>query len=448
MSDRPRVVVTGMGIVTSIGHDLPSFTNALRRGDCGIDTLNSLSSAQTPPQVGAEIRDFSWESFVQSLNGSDSAIRSRALKVLKNAPDSTRLSACSAIQAYRSAGLNEKEVAAEEIGLIVAGNNISQKYIAEAWKKFQQVPDYINPRFAISFFDTKQVGCVSEILRIHGLGFTVGGASASGNLAILNGLRWVESGAVRYLLVCGACAEFTALELQAFSILGAMSGETFSADPRQACRPFDRRHDGFVYGQGTACIVLESAASARARGAQVFGEVAGAGMILDGNHLAQPSVKGEAKAMLRAIADGGIEVSDVDYVNAHGSSSPLGDEYECAALREVFGVGGKRPWVNSTKSLTGHCMYAAGVIELIACAVQVNHGFLHPNLNLEEPIAADLRFVGQRAQPAELDYALSNSFGFGGINSSVLLKKWRSESADDFRPGPAASGGGIVASRN
>jgi malonyl-ACP decarboxylase len=313
------------------------------------------------------------------------------------------------------------------MGIIVAGNNINQKFIIDNYKKYLKEPEYINPLYAISYADTDLMASISEILAIKGLGYTVGGSSASGNLGIYNAYHLVKHGYVKACLAVGALADFSELELQAFSILGAISCNKYNEHPQKASRPFDKNHKGFVYGQGSGCILLESLENALKREANILGEVIGASIVLDGNHLSNPSLEGEARAMSKAVAEANIDIADIQYINTHGTSSPLGDETELAAIKAIFKDRIKDIYINSTKSMVGHCIYSAGIIELIATILQMNEGFLHPNLNLDEPIDPDFLFVGKQMQKANIEYALSNSFGFGGFNSSIALNKYLKE---------------------
>ncbi len=427
---RPRVVVTGLGVVTSIGHDAGSFGEGLRRGACGVGRIegttasaSASTSASTSVRVAARVRDFSWQRYVGGLEGRAAPLGARARKILANAPEGPRLAACVALQAFLDARLDEVPVAAEETGVVVAGSNLAPRYSSEASEKFRQT-GRVNPKYAIWALDSSQVGCVSEILGARGIGLTAGGASGSGNVAVWSAVRALRAGDARCVLVCGASADLGPLDLEAYGLLGAALTESFEDEPERASRPFDQRHRGFVWGEGAAGLVLETAESAEERGVKVLCEIAGTSLVLDGTHLPSPSEEGEARAMRGALAEAGLDPSEVGYVNAHGSSSPLGDACECAALRAVFDPS--RPWVNSTKSLTGHCLNAAGLVELVACALQLDQGFLHPNRNLEAPIDPSLRFVGSRAEPVEESWALSNSFGFGGFNSSVLLHRLES----------------------
>lgn len=423
MRTQQRVVLTGMGVVTSIGHNVASFAVALRHGFCGISWLRRLPTDKISVKIGAEIQDFDWRQSLEAVPGADPGLITRSRKILNRAPESTRLSASAAAQALAHSGLLASPPAAERIGLIVAGSNLHQRYIHENGARFRAEPEYINPSYALSFLDTSQVGCLSEMFALHGMGYTVGGASASGNVALYHAWQWIRTGVLDACVVVGASADFSEIELQAFSILGAASGEPYTTPPGQACRPFDRDRTGFVLGEGSGCVVLENLDSARRRGAGLLGELRGASLVLDGNSRPNPDLEGEIRAMRTALREAGVEAADIGYVNAHGTASVLGDQVECEALASVFGDHLARLPVNSTKSLTGHCMFAAGIIEFIACALQMNDGFIHPNLNLMNPLDTRFHFAGATARPLEAKLALSNGFGFGGFNSSLVLGK-------------------------
>jgi malonyl-ACP decarboxylase len=411
-----------MGVICSVALAVPDFVRALREGRCGITHL-PVSEKQTV-QIGALIQDFRWRDYLNVLETEEPVLCARARKVLNNTTDSTRLSACAAIQAFGRAQLGEREEPGMDCGIIVAGSNLSQDYIVENWTRFQET-GHANPRYALSFSDSNQLGCLSEILAIRGPGLTVGAAAASGNAALFQAFHWIRSGIVQRCVVVGACAPFSVLEREAFAAIGAACCGKWRNDPAQACRPFDEAHEGFVWGQGSACVVLESAN--RERDHLVSGEIAGASLLLDGNHLPEPTVEGEICAMKNALASAGLGPEHIGYVNSHGTSSVLGDRIECAAIKSVFRDHIASVWINSTKSLTGHCFSASGVIELIASVLQLNHGFAHPNRNLDHPIDQELRFVGDSPEPITAEYALSNGFGFGGINSTVVVKRGLSD---------------------
>jgi malonyl-ACP decarboxylase len=409
------VAVTGMGIVCSIARDLPAFNEAIRAGRSGIVRANSSNGVR----FGATLQDFEFNTWLEPLKLVAPALFQKARKILINTTVSTRWSVCAAIQAVLNAGLKTFEEGASACGLIVAGSNLAQNYFSKNWHTFSTT-GHINPRYAISFWDTNQLGCLSEILSVRGPGVTIGGGAASGNAALFQAFHWLNAGLVERCLVVGAGIEFSELELEGFAVLGAMVSDGLNIEPDRACRPFDRSHSGFVFGEGSAAVILARPESALQ--SSVLAEIAGASLVLEGNHLPEPSADGEVRAMQAALAAANISPDQIGYLNAHGTATPLGDSTECAAIRTVFKDKTRDLLINSTKSLTGHCFSASGLIELVACVLQLNGDFAHPNRNLENPVDPNLHFVGTQAESLATDYALSNGFGFGGINSAVVVK--------------------------
>jgi malonyl-ACP decarboxylase len=415
-----RVVVTGMGTISAIGQNVKDYEQSLRLGRCGIDTLKSREGSVT---IGAEIAEFSLETQLQQFAELPKDLIQSAYYATKRSSSALQTSLVSALEAWENAQLHSKPISKERLGIVVAGHNLTQQYQYDNYPKFQQTPEYLSPRYPLHFMDTDHVGTLSEIFQILGEGFTVGGASASGNVAIIKGYQLIQLGIVDACLVVGAMADLSPMELQGFYNLGAMGGKYFVDEPKKACRPFDKDHEGFIYGQASACLILESQKSATGRGVQAVAEILGGALVLDGNRLADPSEKSEIRAMESALHQAQIKVNEIDYLNTHGTSSPLGDEIEIKAIRQVFQNHFSRLWINSTKGLTGHCLYSAGVVETIATIIQMQAGFIHPNMNLDHPIDSTARFSGSVSTPAQIETAMSNSFGFGGINSSILLKK-------------------------
>jgi malonyl-ACP decarboxylase len=335
-----------------------------------------------------------------------------------------------ALEAWESAGLHEAPVPTDRVGLVVAGNNLNGRQAHERLLAHRESPGRVPGRYALHMLDTDHVGTVSQVLGITGEGYTIGGGSASGNVGIISGTRLVASGAVDACLVVGALTDLSPTESQAFANLGAMAVPQGLDHPLPG-GPFDESRRGFAYGQGAGCLVLESAASAARRGAPALGVVAGFDQRLDGNALADPSLDGEIATMTAALRMAGVSARDLGYVNAHGSGSALGDETEARALRAVLGSSAGTVPVNATKGLTGHCLSAAGVIEAIVTLVQLRDRFLHPNHALSRPVDPALRFVGPVAEATDAEIALSNAFGFGGFDTSVVLA--RSADADAWR---------------
>jgi malonyl-ACP decarboxylase len=415
-----RVVVTGMGVVTAAGLGVADFCTALKAGRTGIQAVPAM--ADLPLKIGAFLRDFRVEDALANVNDLPDDLHHKAQTVSRRAPLAIQASVVSAVQAWQQAQLPKTKLDPARISLVVAGQNLNRHESYTMQQKHQASLEYLPPRYALQFLDTDQVGTISELLGIRGEGMTVGGASASGNLALIQGCRLIQWGVADLCLVVGALMNLSPLEIQALQATGALGGQTF-ADASKACRPFDRDRDGFIYGQGSGCIILESEASARRRDVPSFAEIVGYGMNLDANRLPDSNAAGEARAMEQALRTADLEPGDLSYINTHGTASVLGDATEVTAIQELFGPAASAIWLNSTKSLTGHCLTAAGVIEAIATLLQMNEHFLHPNLNLENPLDSTCRFVGRQSQPATIELAMSNSFGFGGINSAIVFKK-------------------------
>lgn len=411
---RRDVAIVGRGVLCGLGQGVEAYAAALREGQSSIRVR--ADAAPREPRLAAQVAGFDLEAWLSTLQASAPEIWVKARRVLKNAPRATRLSAMAAVEAWREAGPSAGEP--ERTGLIVAGSNLNQDYIAENTLVIARDGRRPNPKYALSYSDSNHVGSVSELLGLRGPGSTVGAASASGNAALFHAWHWVRGGVVDRCLVLGASTTLAAAELEGFSILGAAS---LAETPEQGCLPFDRAANGFVWGEGAAAVILERADLARARKARIYGHLLGASLLLDARHGPEPSAEAEARAMHAALLAAGLGSDTVDYVNAHGTGSPPGDQAECEALRAIFGSSPVRPFINATKALTGHCLSSAGIIEVLACLLQMDGGFVHGNPRLEKPIDEQLRFVGRRAEPARLRVALSNGFGFGGFNSSVVI---------------------------
>lgn len=401
------VAISGMGVLAANGEDVPHFSESLRAGRAGLFTMN-----------GAELADVAYEDRL-ARTGASEAIIHTARRLAGRAPRSLQASIIVALQAWRDSQLDDAPIDPDRVGLVVAGNNISPAYGYTIHEQYRERLAFVPPRYALHALDTDHVGAISALLPIRGVGFSMGGASASGNLGLLAGRRMILAGDVDVCLVIGALVDLSPLERQALTSLGALGGKTRSL--AQGCQPFDRQAEGFVPGMGAACLVLESPEHCAVRGANQHGVLAGGAMVLDGNRNPDPSVDGELTAMRKALRSAGFKAEDVDYLNAHGTASPLGDATELSAVAQLFGRNG--PWLNATKGLTGHCLGAGGVVEAVATLIQLRDGFLHPNPWLANPIRVDCRLVGPVTINQTLTRAMSNAFGFGGINTSIVLTR-------------------------
>ncbi len=415
--DQDRAVcVTGIGVTTSAGRGLDAFTQALRDGTSGIRRRKDAI-----PELGGFLAEGGFETELAGLNAPPGWV-AKARNLGRRAPRSVQCSLLVALEALARAGLLEGMPGeAERVAVIVGGQNISAGYHFAMFEKFRREPSFLPPSYGLHFLDTDQVGTVSELCGARGEGSTAGGASASGNVALIQGARLIRAGGADVCLVVGAMADLSPVEAHALEQLGALGSRRWREEPARACRPFDAKRDGFIYGQGAACLILESRAGAARRGAPRYGTLAGGAICLDANRSSDLNSQGAARAMRGALQDAGVAVDKIDYINAHATASRLGDGREVEAIKDVLQGRVGEVWINATKELTGHCLWAAGVVEAAATLIQLRGGFLHPNPNLDEPIDGECRFVGPETRQAACTTALSNSFGFGGINTSVVL---------------------------
>ncbi|MEM9487726.1 MAG: beta-ketoacyl synthase N-terminal-like domain-containing protein [Myxococcota bacterium] len=420
-----RVFITGMGVLCSLARSIDELSAALQAGRSGIGR-SVTRDANRDDRIEAAIGELSFPGLLAGLPGLGDPLRERARRAARRAPLHVQATVLAALQAWVDSQLERASVAGEAVSIVATSAGGMQGYHHDAFIKYQAEPDYLWPRYALHGLATDPVATISEVLAIRGEGMTVSGASASGNVAIIKAARLIEHGLAEVCLVLGTPTFLSPVAWQAFRAVGALGGKRFGEQPDRACRPFDRDHEGFIPGQGAGCVILESQASVERRGvkptAQLI-EYLGGAICLDGNRQADPSEEGEARAMQQCLVRAGLAPSDVDYINTHGTSSPLGDHTEIRALKHIFGDEARRIWLNSSKSLIGHCLFSAGVLEAIMCAVQMRGEFAHPNLNLLAPIADGVRWCGPAAQPAHIDVALSNSFGFGGLSTAILLAR-------------------------
>lgn len=411
MTQLHEVVVTGLGVVTAIGDDVDSFTDALRRGHQGI-TERPGHDGQAPVHVAAApILDIG--QVLDRMGPTPTADRARAARVLAGVSVSLRRAVAAACEAWRGAGLAERGVPHERSGIVVGGTNLTLDHFTTAQIAAQRSPNYVRPTTALRVLDTDHVGVISHVLPIHGEGLVAGGASASGNLAVATAARMVALGDLDVCLVVASSPELTAVEAAAYRNIGALA-----VGPPGA--PFTAARCGFVPATAAAAVVLERAGGpGQAEPVRLRSWFAA----LDGNSFANPSLAGEVAAMRSALERAGVRPGDVDYVNAHGSGSLVGDETEAQAIATVFGTGDGAPVVNATKALVGHALGAAGLVELVATVVQLASGFVHPHPGEPDPALPPCRFAGPTARPAGLRVAVTNGFGFGGFNSALVLSR-------------------------
>ncbi|HEY6797886.1 MAG TPA: beta-ketoacyl synthase N-terminal-like domain-containing protein [Kineosporiaceae bacterium] len=415
------VVVTGLGIVSSIGTDVAAFAASLRAGRSGVVTSPGPGGE---PVLSAPLTGFAFPDCLHAVAGLDGALRSAVRKAGHRAPVWIQAALHAATQAWLDAGLERGHVAPDRVGVVVGGNNVTTGYALGQRDVFAREPRYLPTRYPLHVEDTHQVGAVSQALGITGEGCTVGASSSSGNAAVLHAARMVTSGAADACLAIGALHRLDPQARAALGALGVLAPGPAAADGFRGPvhpRPFDADRAGLVPGEAAACVVIEAVDVVRHRCQPPRAVLAAAAQVLDANSLSSPDPAGEARAVRVALDRAGVAPDEVGYVNAHATATPSGDDAEAAALADVFGRPGPGPWVNATKALVGHTLSAAGVVEAVATVVQLEGGFVHPNPHLDRPAGTRLRLVGRQAEEVRVRWAVSNSFGFGGFNSCLVL---------------------------
>ncbi|WP_188112073.1 beta-ketoacyl synthase N-terminal-like domain-containing protein [Aquimarina sp. RZ0] len=412
-----NIVVTGMGVITPIGIGLDSFSEALRKETANFSTISFEKNAALYKYPIAKIVDFDFRKQIEKIN-LDSDLINKAKK-LRHISKSNAFGIYCALEAWNDSGLT-RGFDLTRIAIVSCGSNTQQSTLQDIQEKYADKLQFLNPNYGLNFFDTDLIGILSELLGVKGEGHSISAASASGNMGIIQGSRLIASNEYDVVIVVAPLMDISLYEYQGFTALGAMSRIEKNSKISNIYRPFDDRHNGFVYGQSAGCLILESKESVLNRGGEFYGSIEGYGINLDANRNPNPSKEGEQKAMQSALKNAGICSKQIDYVNTHGSGSIVGDLTEVEAL---LSIGLENVKANSTKSLIGHSLSASGLVESIASLIQIQEGFLHPTHNLEKAISDDIDWIKNTPRKMNINYAMNNSFGFGGINTSIIIKK-------------------------
>ncbi len=406
-----------MGALTPIGNDVPTLWDSIAAGRSGIDRITLFDPARVDSKIAGEIRGFDPE-----------AVMPR--KEIRRNDRYVHYAWAAVVEAMRDAGLPNPitdELAAGRIGVIIGtgigGINTMIRDIIEA---HVDGVEKVGPFLVTAMIPDMAAGYVAIYANARGPNFATVSACSSSNHAIGSALNIIRRGDADLMIAGGAEAGIGEIPIAAFSAMRALSTR-FNAEPTRACRPFDARRDGFVMADGAGIVVLEALEHAAARGARIHAEVVGYAATDDASHITLPAPggRGAEQSMRLALADAGLGVEAVDYINAHGTSTPPNDRSETAAIKTLFGEHAYRVPVSSTKSMTGHLMGAGGGVEAIACVMAMQHGLLPPTINYENPDPeCDLDYVPNVARPAPIRVAMSNSFGFGGHNATIVLTRW------------------------
>jgi 3-oxoacyl-[acyl-carrier-protein] synthase II len=412
MSMKRRVVITGFGLLTPIGKDPEAFWSGLVAGKSGVRSITRFDPSGYPTTIAAEIDGF------DPLDYMD---RKEARRMDRFA----QYGLAAARQALERSGLKIEGQEAERVGVMVGTGSGGLDMIQREYARvLTQGPNRLSPYLAPAMLANMASGEIAVATGARGISAAVVTACATGSSCIGEGMRAIQHGTADVVLAGGAEAPITPLGLAAFSKIRALSRR--NDDPQRACRPFDRDRDGFVAGEGAGVVVLEEADHARRRGATIYAELVGYGSSTDAYHITAPDPEGAGavRAMRLAFADAGMTPDQVEYINAHGTGTRFNDAIEAAAIKKVFGERARHIPINSIKSMIGHLLGAAGAVELIASIQALQHGIIPPTLNCDHPEDSDLDFVPHWARRRDIRAAMSNSFGFGGHNVSLIIKRW------------------------
>ena len=403
-----RVAVTGLGAVTPLGNDVPTMWEAALEGRSGIDWIRSFDASEFPVRIAAEVKDFD-------------ATTAASPKEVRKLDRNVLLALGAAREAMGDAGLNGFDPT--RVGVVFGSAIGGFLGVMEQHEVLQERgPERVSPNFLPNVLVDSASGQIAISLGIRGPNYAVVSACATGSHAVGEAAELIKRGDADVVLAGGTEACMHPLILAGFCAMRGLVAE--EEEPARASRPFDATRAGFVMGEGAGVLVLEELEAARARGATIYAEVLGYGASNDAHHMAQPDPDaiGVSEMMRAALRRAGIEPEQVGYINAHGTSTPLGDAAETKAIKDVFGDHAYDLAVSSTKSMMGHCFGAAGAIEAMMCVLAIHHGVLPPTINYREPDpVCDLDYVPNEAREAHVDVALSNAMGLGGHNGCVLV---------------------------
>ncbi|WP_317897855.1 beta-ketoacyl-[acyl-carrier-protein] synthase family protein [Aurantibacillus circumpalustris] len=422
-----RVVITGMSINTPIGDTLDEFINNMMDGKSAVTKWDTLDTSKIYAKVGGDLGNYDVVAKIKSYKGRiPEATYDRLIKLGSKSPLSIGISLLIAVEAFLDSGYIGSLEDGNNVATIIAGHNLNQKYTFENHDEFNEEPEFIDGLFALNGLDTHHVGSVTDVLQLHGPAYTVGAACASGNVALRCAVDEIQSHDVKVAAVVGPILDFSPLDLQGMCILGAITYKSFNEEPQRASRPYDTQREGFVPSHGAACLIVEDLEHALARGAKIYAEILGVESSSDGCHLPQPSQIGQSRLMKRLLKNANVKPEEVDYINVHATSTPLGDLTELRSIKDVFGDHCKTLKINAPKSILGHTCWSAATVETVAAILQMNRNELHPSINIDnlDP-EVDVDVCRGERKKHNIDIFLKNSFGFGGLNSISLIKKYK-----------------------
>jgi len=410
-----RVVVTGLGVISAVGNDVPSFWQALKNGKSGIGELKNFDASKFDSHIAGEVKGF------------DPSLYGMTSKDIRRMDKFVQYAVAAATQAIKFSGLALDKEDRTRIGVIIGSGIGSLHIIEEEYRVYlDKGPSKLSPFLIPMLIVNEASGHVAITFGLKGPNSCVATACASGSHAIGDAFKILERGDAEVMVCGGTESCITILGVGGFCALKALS--TRNDEPEKASRPFDRERDGFVIAEGCGLVIMETLEHARKRKALILAEITGYGMSCDAYHITAPDPEGEgaARAMKEALKDALVNPEEVDYINAHGTSTKLNDKIETLAIKIALGTHAKKTMVSATKSMTGHLLGAAGGVEFIACCLAIKDGVVPPTINYEYPDPeCDLDYVPNTARKAEVDVCMSNSLGFGGHNATLVVRKFK-----------------------
>lgn len=407
-----RVVITGMGAITPIGNSVDEFWAGVRQQKVGIDFITRFDASDYKAKLAAEVKNFDAKNYMD-------------FKMAKRMETFSQYAVAAAGEAIADAGLDMADEDAYMAGTSVSSGIGSLDAMEREHKKLlEKGPSRINPLLVPLMITNMAAGNVAIAFGLKGKSLNVVTACASGTNAVGEGYRSIQSGEADIMVSGGTESAVTPIGIGGFAALTALSAST---DPNRASIPFDRDRSGFVMGEGAGILVLEELEHAKKRGAHIYAEITGYGCSNDAFHITSPAEDGSgaARAMTNAMNEAGVRPADIDYINAHGTSTHHNDLFETRAIKLAFGEDAYGVKISSTKSMVGHMLGAAGAVECIACVKTIQDGYIHPNVGLENTEdELDLDYVKGKGIESDVTYVMSNSLGFGGHNASIILKKY------------------------
>src|SRR5438270_7411258 len=418
-SDR-RVVITGLGVVTPVGNDLETFWKNLVKGKSGIGRIQTFDTANYDCKIGGEVRDFDPKNFFNNV------------KDVRRTDRFVQLAMAAAKMSIQDSGVDLAKVNRDRFGVIVSSGIGGLKTLEDQFSVLMNKGPQRVSAFTIPMLISNMAsGVISMEFGLRGPNMCIVTACATSNNSIGESWRMIKFGDADIFVAGGSEAAIVELGLAGFSAMKALSKR--NDDPERASRPFDRARDGFVIGEGAGIAIVEELEHAKKRGAKIYCELAGYGLSADAYHMTAPPHDGggAAKAMELALEHAGLSVDQVDYINAHATSTGLGDVAETRAIKSAFGERAKSVSISSTKSMTGHLLGGAGEVEMAVCALVIRDGVIPPTINLDHPDEeCDLDFTAHTAREKKVSVAVNNSFGFGGHNATLVVKEFTSYSAN------------------